>query len=456
MSKSILIIGGGISGLAVLHYLRRKYSGRTDVKVLLLEKEASLGGTIRSVIKKGCLFETGPNGFLDSKPRTLEFAAELDLKDELIQADEQAKIRYIALNNILYPLPMDPKSFFAFPPLSWLDKLRVLAEVFIPKGRDPQESVYAFGARRLGERFSQLFLDPMVSGIYGGDASEVNLRAAFPRIYELEQKYGSLFKAMMKIKKEKKNGARAGGGMPTGTLTSFRRGQAQLIETLGRRYSENILLNHEVRTVAGAGARFTVEGAGRRYEADGLFICTPSYQAARMLQGVSPDLADSLNRVPYAPIAVIGLVFPISALPKKPRGFGYLIPSSQKREVLGVLFESNIFPSRAPEGQILLRVMLGGARHPAILEKAQEELVRLAVEEVRRTLHAQGDPGEVFFAAWPKGIPQYDRAYVAAEMEIAQELKRRPALHLVANYRGGVSLNDCIENAHAAVQRPSL
>ena len=455
MSKQIIVIGGGISGLSLLHYLRQKYSARTDVKILLLEKEASLGGTIRSVVKNGCLFEAGPNGFLDSKPRTLEFIAELGLAGELVRAGRDAQIRYICLNNVLHFFPMSPGGFFGFRPMRLREKLRVFAEPFVARGTDPEESVYAFGARRLGEKFSQLFLDPMVSGIYGGDARETVLRAAFSRIYDLEQKYGSLFKAMIKIKKEKKNGAETA-GMPSGTLTSFRRGQAQFIETLGKRYSDNILFNREVTAVTRGGGRFVVEGGGRRHEADELFICTPSYQAARMLQGVSPGLADDLNRVQYAPMAVVGLVFPLSAFPKKPQGFGYLIPSSERKEVLGVLLESNIFPSRSPEGQILLRVMIGGARHPSILEKAQGELVRLAVDEVRLTLHAQGDPWEVFFASWPKGIPQYNRACVAAEAKIAEELKRWPGLYLVANYRGGVSLNDCIENAYQTAQASAL
>lgn len=455
MPKTILIVGGGISGLSLLHYLRQKYSLRTDVKILLLEKEASLGGTIRSVLKNGCLFETGPNGFLDSKPRTLEFISELGLAGELVKAGRDAQIRYICLNNVLHPFPMSPAGFFGFRPMRLREKLRVFVEPFVARGIDPEESVYAFGARRLGETFSQLFLDPMVSGIYGGDARQVNLRAAFPRIYELEQKYGSLFKAMVKIKKEKKNGGETA-GMPSGTLTSFRRGQAQMIEILGKRYSDHILLNHEAAAVTCGGGRFVVEGAGRRYEADELFICTPSYQAARMLRGASSGLADDLNRVPYAPMAVVGLVFPLLAFPKKPQGFGYLIPSSERKEVLGVLFESNIFPSRSPEGQILLRIMIGGARHPSILERAQEELVHLAVDEVRRTLHARGDPGEVFFAAWPKGIPQYNRDYFVLEKGVEEKLRSLGRLYLVANYRGGVSLNDCIESAWQAAEGSSV
>ena len=242
MSKSILIIGGGISGLAVLHYLKQKYAGRPDVEVLLLEKDAAAGGTVRSVVRNGCLFETGPNGFLDSsplrpigslregpngqrepngKPRTLELVAELGLVGELVKAGRDAQVRYICLNNVLHPFPMSPGGLFGFRPMRLREKLRVFAEPFVARGTDPGESVYGFGARRLGEKFSRLFLDPMVSGIYGGDARETVLKAAFGRIHELEQRYGSLFKAMMRLRK---------GGMPKGTLTSFHRGQEQLTD----------------------------------------------------------------------------------------------------------------------------------------------------------------------------------------------------------------------------------
>ncbi|MBI5416282.1 MAG: protoporphyrinogen oxidase [Candidatus Omnitrophica bacterium] len=442
MSKTIIIIGGGISGLAVLHYLKQKYAGRPDVEVLLLEKDTAPGGTVRSVVRNGCLFEAGPNGFLDSKPRTLEFIAGLGLADELVKAGRDVRIRYLCLNNVLHPFPMSPAGFFGFRPMRLREKLRVFAEPFVARGTDPDESVYAFGARRLGEKFSRLFLDPMVSGIYGGDARETVLRAAFGRIYELEQRYGSLFVAMMKLRK---------GGMPRGTLTSFRQGQGEMIAALCRRYQEHIRLNQEVVKVSRDNGRFTVTCAdGVAYGADELFVSAPAYQAAAFLEDMSPALAGPLTRIRYSPLAVIGLVFERKAFPHPPAGFGYLIPSSENKEVLGVLWESNIFPNRCREDQVLMRVMIGGARHPDILSKPREALTALALKEVQTTLKTDASPVETFFVPWPKAIPQYDRAYVEAERGLEEELKKWPGLYLVANYLHGVSLNDCIENAYQA------
>jgi len=468
MSKSILIIGGGISGLAVLHYLKQKYAGRPDVEVLLLEKDAAAGGTVRSVVRNGCLFETGPNGFLDSsplrpigslregpngqrepngKPRTLELVAELGLVGELVKAGRDAQVRYICLNNVLHPFPMSPGGLFGFRPMRLREKLRVFAEPFVARGTDPGESVYGFGARRLGEKFSRLFLDPMVSGIYGGDARETVLKAAFGRIHELEQRYGSLFKAMMRLRK---------GGMPKGTLTSFHRGQAQLTDALARRYQTDIRFNEEVRSVTRSSGCFAVVTAAARYEADEVFVCAPAHQAATIIKEMSPALAGELEKVRYSPMAVIGMVFPRKAFQRPPAGFGYLIPSSEGKEVLGVLFESNIFPGRCGEGEILLRIMAGGARHLDILSRSREELIALALKEIRTTLKTDAAPVETFFAQWPKAIPQYDRACVAAEAKIAEELNRWPGLYLVANYRKGVSLNDCVENAYQSAQRASF
>ena len=442
MSTNILIIGGGISGLAVLHYLKQKYVRLNYVTIALLEKSAQAGGTIGSIVRDGCLFETGPNGFLGSKPRTLDFIRELGLVSGLVKAYESAGIRYVALQDTLHAFPTDPARFLTFKPLSWRDKARVFAEPFIPKGNDPDESVYDFGVRRFGKKFADIFLDPMVSGIYGGDARVTVLRAAFGRIYELEQQYGSLFKAMMKLGK---------GGIPKGTLTSFRRGQAQLTGTLARRYKEDIRFNKEVKNITRVSGRFAVATAAARHEADEVFVCAPAYQAAAMVKEMSPIMARELEKIRYSSMAVIGLVFPRKAFVSPPKGFGYLIPSSEGREALGVLFESNIFPGRCGKEEILLRIMAGGARHPEILKKSREELTALAVKEIQTLLKANAQPVETFFARWPKAIPQYDRAYVAAGRGLEEELKKWPGLHLVANYRKGVSLNDCIENAWQAV-----
>jgi oxygen-dependent protoporphyrinogen oxidase len=225
-----------------------------------------------------------------------------------------------------------------------------------------------------------------------------------------------------------------------------------LTDALAHRYRNDIRFNQEVKRVTRLPGRFAVTTSGAPYEADEVFICAPAYQAAAMMREMSPTIARELEKIRYSPMAVIGLVFPRKAFASPPQGFGYLIPSGEGKEVLGVLFESNIFPGRCGKEEILLRIMVGGARHLDILSKSCEALTALALKEVQTTLKTEASPMETFFAQWPKAIPQYDAGYVAAERELEEELKKWHGLYLVANYRKGVSLNDCIENAYQSAQ----
>ena len=457
MNKKIIIIGGGISGLALLHYLKQKYHQQGQVEILLLEKNDHLGGTIRSIFKDKCLFETGPNGFLDSKKRTLDLIRELELEGTLVKANQESKIRYLSVNNTLHQLPSSLKTFLSFKLLNLTEKLRILGEFFIPKKSDPRESVYDFGKRRLGEKFSEVFLDPMISGVYGGDARNTNLKAVFPRIYALEEEHGSLFKAMIKIRRRNKSSGN-GTGISTGTLTSFQNGIAELIDALGKRHQANIRLNQEIKEISSKENQYTITSAdGRSLSADELYFCTPAYSAGSMLENVNHRLSCALSKVNYAPMAVVGLVYPSECFSKKPKGYGYLIPSSEKSQVLGVLFEGNIFSGRCREDQILFRVMIGGARHPDILSKTKKELIQMAVNEIETLMGEKGkenrDPQEIFFMPLAKAIPQYDLPYCEIKETIEDELKEIPNLHLVANYLNGVSLNDCIENAYQGAQK---
>ncbi len=460
MKKRIVIIGGGISGAALLHYLKQT---RKNDDIVLIEKNTQLGGTIQSLNRKGYLFETGPNGFLDSKPRTLEFIKELGLENSVIRADEAAKNRYISLVDTLHALPSSPKSFLSSKLLNPLEKVRILGEFFISRGNDPQETVYAFGKRRLGKKFSQIFLDPMVSGVFGGDARKTNLKAAFPRIYQLEQEYGSLFKAMIQIRKTKKakgNSQDKTVGSPTGALTSLSNGLSQIIQAIEDRYKENICFDSSIETVFEKDGHYEVFCTGdERYIADELFLCTPAYNAASILKSVSEPLYTELMKISYAPMAVIGLIFPAKYFSEKPKGYGYLIPSSENKEILGVLFESDIFSGRCHEDQVLLRVMIGGARNPEALNRSKEELLALAMGEIKPLMggdFTEMGPEETFFIRWEKAIPQYDNVYCKAIKAVGSQLEKTPKLHLVANYLNGVSLNDCIENAYKAAKKAEI
>ncbi len=443
MSKNIVIVGGGISGLALLHYLKLKTADRSDVNIRLLEKKDRAGGTATTYEDHDFLFESGPNGFLNNKNDALNLSKELGLESELIFANQAAKKRYILFHNRLEPLPSGFLSFLLFRPLSIMDKLRIVLEVFARKGNNPDESVYEFGTRRCGENFSKVFLDPMVTGIYAGDARKINLKEAFPSMFELERDYGSLIKAMLQLKK-------AGKLSGPGTLVSLRRGMSQLCEALSRRYAQHVQFNQAVESIERQGQGFLIKTFETSYPADELFVCTPAYVAAELTKRVNSRLSDFLMRVDYAPVAVVGLLYERKALAHLPEGFGYLIPTYSHKSILGVLFDSNIFPGRSASDKILFRVMMGGVFHRELAQKSEADLVTLAQEEITARFLPSSSPLKSRCVVWPRGIPQYDNDYVVVKESIERELSKENALHLLGNYLNGLSFNDCVGNARRA------
>jgi oxygen-dependent protoporphyrinogen oxidase len=453
--KHIVIIGGGISGLSLLHFLKIKYYFREDIQITLLEKSESLGGTIQTVRKSGCLWETGPNGFLDSNPHTLQLIQDLNLQEHLLKASPEAKSRYVHLHNKLMEVPANLFQFLSSPILPWQDKLRVLKEPFIPRGTDAEESVYEFAQRRFGIKFADTFMDPMVRGIFAGDAKHLHLKSAFPRIYELEQKHGSLIKAMIHTRRKKKNSVPKTGSS-AGTLTSFTGGMAQIISAFGFKYKENIDLNQNVLSISKPKKQYIISTEFNEYTADYLFLSAPAYITAPLTKRLSLRLSQELDKIIYAPVAVVSFLFPQSAFEKKPVGFGYLNSSLEGKEVLGVLFESNVFPNRCGENQILLRVMIGGAGRMDILDKTKEELLEMALKEIRHTLFVKGEAIDDFLRVWPQAIPQYDLLYPKIYKKVTAELKGLGGIGICSNYFGGVSFNDCVENAMKAAHEIGL
>ncbi|MCB9771772.1 MAG: protoporphyrinogen oxidase [Candidatus Omnitrophica bacterium] len=445
MSKTIIIVGGGISGLTVLHHLRKKHANTHDVAIKLLEMEDSVGGTVRTIRRNGTQFEAGPNAFLDSKPSTLELAQDLGLESDLTVASTENKIRYICLENNLYQLPKSPISFFRFKPLTFIEKLRAIMEVCVPRGQNPNETVYEFGTRRLGEGIAKYFLDPLVSGICAGDSHELNLQFTFPTIYSLEQKHNSLIRGMFANKKGK-----------SGQLRSFKHGMGQLIEKLAQQHADSIVTGIMVDRVLPQKNGYDIQAGQTSFFADELILSTPAFATANIVNAMNPDLAKHLREIPYASITVVGLVYTVEQFKTLIRGFGYLRPTHEGKEILGVLFSSQIFPSRVSQGKVLLQVLLGGAKHPQTIRKSEEEIFDIAQEEIKNVLGVTGHPQDQFIFRWGKAIPQYNRAYPKTYSTIKNTLQQHPHLHLLANYLDGIALNDCTANAKALADKINL
>jgi len=456
--NNIIIIGAGITGLSLLHYLARKYEGRDDLEINLFERNDHPGGTIQSLKSDLAIFETGPNGFLGNKEQTLELVDQMGLRKTLIQANDSAKLRYINVQGTLHEFPMDLKVFFKSKLLSIFSKMRILCEPFIKKSGEESESVYDFVKRRFGSQAAEYLMDPVVSGIYAGDARKTVTKIAFPQLYHWEQQYGSIIKG---IKKEKK------GDSEKPKLHSFEQGMEQIISALYEKYKSAIHLNSEIIKVFHRDDRYVISTEKDNFKADELFICTPAHVSSVILQHLDRELCDNLKFINYSPVVVIGILMPKDAFINEPRGYGYLNPLSENKEVLGVLFESNVFANRASEGDILFRFILGGARHSNVHLKSKKELVDLAYEELEAVFPTRGNTSltkinarnvthHIWSIVWEKAIPQYDQVNMEMNDQIDEKLKRFRDLYLLGNYRGGVSFNDCVENAFMAAQRSSL
>lgn len=447
MAKTILIIGGGITGLSALHSLKKKYNGYPGISVKLLEKNDYAGGNLVSFDCGGCLLEGGPNGFLDSKSSTLDLAKDVGLENELIRANPQSKIRYLCVGSKLYPLPSNPKDFLMFPLLSVANKLRAAAELGIPRGLNPLESVYDFGKRRLGAQMANTLLDPLVSGIYAGDAKKLNLRLAFPRLYELEQTYGSLVKAMVRSRGRERRGTE---------LWSFKSGMQSLPNRLFEKYRENIHLSQEVKEIKQTTHGFEVKTTTALHEGQEVFLCAPAHISGELVKTLKPDLAQCLQQINYAPIAVVGLTYQRADLPNFPSGFGYLIPSSENKKVLGVLFTNQIFLKHGRIDLVGLRVMIGGMRFPNILKLSETELIGLAQAELQATLKITTQPIAQRVCRWPHAIPQYDNTLALVKEKIKLTSAAIPGFHLIGNYLDGVSVTDCTAEGGQAAQKSAL
>ncbi len=449
----VAIVGAGISGLATAHYLGRQ------AEVVIFEKEAAPGGTMRSQREQGFVMERGPNGFLTNKPHALELAAELGCAGRLLPASDFARKRFVFSGGALHRLPESPAQFLRSRLLSVRGRLRVMAEPFAapPPGLD--ESLAAFACRRLGREAMEKLIEPMAAGVFAGDPDELSLASCFPRIHELEARYGGLIRAMLTLRRERRKAGRrermsAG---PGGALTSFDTGVEVLVEILAGRCGGDLRLGCAVESVSRSAGKYrlavrSAEGLAE-CEADAVVLAAPAFAAGGMLRGLDGGLAAELERIPYAPIAVAALGYEAAALGRPLDGFGFLVPRLEGRRILGALWDSSVFAGRAPEGKALLRVMVGGARQPQLARLGEKELAALVKEELRVCMGISAEPVLTRVFSYEKGIPQYLVGHGRLLESVAARLSGLPGLYLNSNAYRGVSLNDCVRESKAtAVQ----
>jgi oxygen-dependent protoporphyrinogen oxidase len=435
-----IIVGGGISGLSLAYFLLKR-NPELDLKLIEAEKRA--GGKIITEKVSGFLCEGGVNGFLSNKPSTIKLAQELNI--EPVKGSESAKKRYILIDGKLTEVPSNPLKFFLSSLLSFSGKIRMIGEYFIPPLKEEKdESVEEFVSRRVGREFYEKLIDPMSTGIYAGDSSRMSMKSCFPKVYFLEKKYGGLIKGLLALKKERKDVK----AQPETVLMSFKGGMLELINSLESKLEGKIIKGKKVTGCIYENGPYRVFlESGETIATKKIIFACPAHETAQILKDFDKELSDILNSIPYPPLSVVALGFKRQQIGFGTDLYGFLVPYREKRKILGTLFDSSIFPNRAPEGYVLLRSMIGGRRTPELALLPDEKLIDLALSELREIIKIKGEPKFIKIFRWERAIPQYEVGHEEKLKRINQILEKYPGLYLTGNAYRGVSVNDCIENS---------
>lgn len=442
MHKQVVIVGGGISGLTCAYRLTQR-----GVDVLLVEREASVGGVMKTDVRGGFMAETGPNSFQNA-PEIMQLIEEVGLNDELVTAPGSAP-RYIYYQGALREFPLSPPKLFSTPLLTFKGKVRIFLEPFVSRSHKQEESVAEFITRRFGRQVLESLVDPFVSGVYAGDPARLCMKSTFPMLTDFEEQYGSVFKGIIRSPKN------SSGPRPKRWLCSFKRGLVRLPQRLAERLGDALLTNAQVVSLrasdASAPCRFTLtinqQDRTEPVTADAVVMATPAFVTAEILHAVSESLAGVLNSIEYPPLASVCLGYDQAAIPRPIDGFGFLIPRRQGLRLLGCLWSSSLFPGRAPEGKVCLTNFIGGATDPAVRELSDSELVQTVHQELQTTLGVKAGPDVIAVHRYARAIPQYNLRHQSRLQQIEEHLSRIPGLFLAGNYLRGVSVGDCVKEA---------
>ena len=465
---SVAVIGGGVAGLAAALALRdRARAHELDVSVTVFEKDAETGGNLRTLHRDGWQFEWGPNGFLDNEPATLRLVDRLGLRPRLQRSSDAARRRFLLVNGRLEEIPLSPGAFLGSRLLTARGKLRMAGELLVPGRRDlgraaddpaTDETIDRFGERRLGREFADVMLDPMVKGVFGGEAKQLSLAAAFPRMVELERDHGGLFRAMIALGREKRRRGRRTDAGPTGVLHSFDGGMAVLVDALAAALEADpqatIVRGAPVASLARHDGAWSVSWSGGSQGGfDAVVDAAPAHAAAGHVRDLDADLAGRLAGIPYAPMAVIALGYRRQDVAHDLHGFGLLVPGREQRNVLGVLWSSSIFPGLAPDGHVLLRAMAGGAGNPGVMRLDDRQLVDLVVGDLRGFMGLRGEPTLVNIIRHERAIAQYVPGHLARLRAIDEAAARLGGLWFSGSAYRGIAVNACIKETETLADR---
>ncbi|MCS6861300.1 MAG: protoporphyrinogen oxidase [Abditibacteriales bacterium] len=464
----VVIVGGGITGLAAAHRLmelRQEKSLPLDVR--LLEARDRLGGSIATRRQDGFLIEEGPDAFLSQKPWALKLCQRIGIADQLIQTNETYRRTFVVHRGKLHPVPegfymLAPTQFAPFvrsPLFSWRGKVRMAMDLILPRGpKQEDESLASFVLRRLGREALERVAQPLVSGVYTSDPQRLSLRTTMPRFLEMEEKHRSIIWAMWRERHQQRvNGAtgQRESGARYSLFVSFKDGMATLIDALAARLPEGVVrLNHRVESLLPdeCGWRLTVAN-GETLKADGVIITTPAHHAATLVRTFDPVLASQLADIQYASSVVVNLAYRRSDVPHPLDGFGFVVPAIEKRRLIACSFSSVKFAGRAPAGYALLRCFLGGGIQPEIYHLDDDALLDAVRHEMRDLLGITAPPLFSCLSRHPQSMPQYAVGHLQRVAHIRAQVENHRGLFLAGNAYGGVGIPDCVRSGEEAAEK---
>jgi protoporphyrinogen/coproporphyrinogen III oxidase len=457
--KRIAIIGGGISGLAAAFALEKSRQDGAALEYVLYESSPRLGGVLVTERVDGCLVEAGPDSFLTEKPWAADLCRELGLEDQLIGSNDPDRKTYILVQGKLVEIPdglmfMVPTKILPTvlsPLFSTRTKLRMAQEWFHPPHRaDGDESVAAMVERHYGVEMVDRLADPLLSGVYGGEASRLSVRAVLPRFAEMEAKHGSLGRAMLAAHSKL---ARSANG-PRPLFTSLKDGMQQMVDVLVSRLAPSALrANSPAQSVQPQDRSWLVSAGYASDQFDAVIVATPAHVAAGLVQMASAQLASELRGIDYTSSITINLAYDERVRSALPPGFGFLVPRSEGRRMLAATFVHNKFPHRAPPDRALLRCFIGGAENEDVLQVPDEQILRIVREELRQIIGVTGDPLFARVHRWKSAMAQYGVGHLERLQRIDSLLAKIPGLALAGNGYRGIGVPDCIRSGSGAAAK---
>jgi protoporphyrinogen/coproporphyrinogen III oxidase len=457
--KRFAIIGGGITGLSAAFALEEHRRAGT-VEYVLYEASSHLGGVLRTEHIHGCIVEAGPDSFITEKPWAADLCRTLGLGDQLIGSNDAGRVTYILVRGRLIPMP-DGLMFLVptkilptgFSPLfSWSTKLRMARELLHPPHvAEADESVASLVERHYGAEMVDRLADPLLSGVYGGEAANLSVRAVLPRFAEMERNHGSLGRAMLAARKKMRQYARK----PAPPLfTSLRNGMQHLVETIIPRLdAASLLTNAAVQSIQREDEGWLVTSAQKSDRFDAVILALPSHAASQILSTVSPELASELGGVGYTSSITVGLGYDRSVRESLPPGFGFLVPRSEGKRLLAATFVHNKFPHRAPEDRALLRCFFAGSNAENIWQLSDDAIIAVVRNELQQILRLRAAPLFARVYKWKSAMAQYGVGHLERLDRIERLRQQLPGLALAGNGYRGIGVPDCIRSGQEAAKQ---